>query len=147
MKRLAISCEWWLFCVGGFEFRVSCRCNAICTIDLMGSDDWCAHRRGSSSIRSVVSGCIAAAAAVKDGARHGRVVDFRSLWGERSIPVQSTHGDLCKQKESHDKKIWSPFWGNFLCLKNICYAFFLCLSFLLIRVTIFKSKRETKILT
>jgi hypothetical protein len=61
---------WW-FCDG-------CRCNAICTIDVMGSDDRCAHRRWSSSIRGVVSGCIAAAAAVKVGARHGRVVDFRS---------------------------------------------------------------------
>jgi hypothetical protein len=88
------------------------RSNPICTIDAMGADNRWAHRRGSSSIRVVVSGCIAAAAAVKVGARSWsscRFLGVCEVRGERSIPIQSTHGDLCKQKESHDKKSDRPF--------------------------------------
>jgi hypothetical protein len=112
------------FCVGGLVWL---RSNPICIIDAMGADNRWAHRRGSSSIRGVVSGCIAAVAAVKVGVRSWsscRFLEFVSL----EIDKAHTYGDLCKQNKIHDKNL-ATFFRKFLVFEK----YLLCLF----RVTLF----------
>jgi hypothetical protein len=67
----------------------------------------------------------------------------RSEWEHFS----SHYGDACKQKESDESKFESPFQKISSVWKIDAYDFLMRLSFFLSRVTIFKSERETKIIS